>query len=455
MINVFQKFIDTYGLRYKIWLGIQPYVVVANASDVEKILASQTQIDKSSDYDFLHRWLGLGLLTSGGEKWFRRRKQLTPAFHFKILEDFLRVFNEQSAVLRNVLEKKGSQKFDVFPVITHCALDIICETAMGRRINAQEKSTSDYVKAIYEMSETIQYRELRPWLYPNILWDLSPAGRAEAKNLKILHKFTDTVIQERKRERKEIQKEAGSKPSDSKVEDDIYMSSTKKRQAFLDLLLEAQESDPTLTDKQIREETDTFMFEGHDTTSAAASWTTFLLACHPEIQKKVHEELDSIFGDDRTRDVTTADLAKMKYLESCVKEALRIYPSVPFIGRKLTKDLELEDNKKIPAGCIVFIHIYFLHRDRKVFPDPEKFDPDRFHLAENAVGRHPFAYVPFSAGVRNCIGQKFAMMEEKVMVATIFRNFRVKAAIKREEVTVLCEIITRPEDGLYVTLEKR
>lgn len=324
---------------------------------------------------------------------------------------------------------------------------------MGRRINAQEKSSSDYVKAIYQMSETIQYRELRPWLYPDILWTMSPSGRMESKNIEILHKFTDTVIQERKQERKEMQKETGSKPKESKEDEDIYMSSAKKRQAFLDLLLEAQETDPTLTDKQIREETDTFMFEGHDTTSAAASWTTFLLACHPEVQKKVHDELDSIFGEDRTRDVTTADLAKMKYLEACIKEALRIYPSVPFIGRRLTKDLELDDKVMIPVGCIVFIHIYFLHRDPKVFPDPEKFDPDRFQM--DVQSRHPFAYVPFSAGPRNCIGQKFALMEEKVMVSTIFRNFYVNAALKREEVNVLCEIITRPEDGLYVTLEKR
>lgn len=441
-----------YGRRYLVWLGQQSYIVISNAEDLEKIMTSQTQIEKSSDYNFVHRWLGLGLLTSTGEKWFRRRKQLTPAFHFKILEDFLRIFNEQCSILQKVLEAKVGAKVDIFPVITHCALDIICETAMGRKVDAQGKTNSDYVKAIYQMSEIVQYRELRPWLYPDLLWDLSPTGREEARSLKILHDFTNKVIQERKRERKNEQGNASE--STKNQEDDIYMGHGKKHQAFLDLLLDAQASDPTLTDENIREETDTFMFEGHDTTSAAASWTTFLLACHPEVQEKVHQELDSIFGDDRTRDVTTTDLANMKYLECCIKEGLRIYPSVPFIGRRITKDVELFDKAVIPAGCTVFLHIYFMHRDPKHFPDPEKFDPDRF-LHDNAQGRHPFSYVPFSAGPRNCIGQKFAMMEEKVMVSTIFRNFRVKPAIKREEVKVLCELITRPEGELLVTLEKR
>ncbi len=417
MLTVLQKFIDTYGRRYKLWLGIQPYIVIANASDFEKILNSPTQIEKSADYEVVHRWLGFGLLTSQGEKWFRRRKQLTPAFHFKILDDFLHVFNERCAVMRNILEKKqGDKKIDIFPLITHCALDIICETAMGKKINAQEKTSSDYVKAIYRMSETCQHRQLRPWLYPDIFWDLSSAGREEARNLKILHGFTNKVIQEKKRMRKE---NSSNKPEENKEEEVIYGG--KQRQAFLDLLLDAQETDSTLTDENVREETDTFMFEGHDTTSAAAGWTTFLLSCNPEIQRKVHEELDTIFGGDRIRDVTTADMAKMKYLESCIKEGLRIYPSVPFIGRRLTKDLELEDKAVVPAGTTMFIHMYFLHRDPNVFPDPEKFDPDRF-LPENVLGRNPFAYVPFSAGMRNSKNKELCIFENRDMRRSIGRN---------------------------------
>ncbi|ODM87521.1 Cytochrome P450 4C1 [Orchesella cincta] len=345
---------------------------------------------------------------------------------------------------------EGNKAFDIHQVITHCALDIICETAMGRKVFVQQKSDSEYCKAIYKLSEFVVYRQLRPWFHPGWIWRLSSAGRENQKCLKIVHEFTDLVIRERKQERIEMLKE--SKHNESKEEDGVYMNS-KKKLAFLDLLLDAQQTDATLTDKNIREETDTFMFEGHDTTSAAASWTTFLLSLHPEYQAKVHQELDDIFGSDRTREVTLADLAKMKYLECCIKEGLRLFPSVPFIGRKLTQEQVLDDGVVLPQGITVLCLIYFLHRDFKVFPNPEQFDPARF--THEKEGRSPFAYVPFSAGPRNCIGQKFAMMEEKVLISTIFRNFRVHAAERLEDVGVLCELVTRPEAGLHVKLEKR
>ena len=102
---------------------------------------------KGKDYRFLWEWLGHGLLTSTGAKWHSRRKMLTPAFHFKILEDFSQVMSQQSAILCQQIEKKsGTNPFNIFPLITHCALDIICETAMGENLNSQEESDTDYVR---------------------------------------------------------------------------------------------------------------------------------------------------------------------------------------------------------------------------------------------------------------------------------------------------------------------
>ena len=133
--------------------------------------------------------------------------------------------------------------------------------------------------------------------------------------------------------------EGSAKSPEHRVED--FFLKTKKR-AFMDTLLEYQIKDPAaLSDDEIREETDTFMFEGQDTTAAALAWTIFLIGSHPECQKKVIEELDSIFGDDQERNVTSGDLAKMKYLECCIKESLRLFPSASFISRLLKEDLVL------------------------------------------------------------------------------------------------------------------
>jgi cytochrome P450 len=287
---------------------------------------------------------------------------------------------------------------------------------------------------------------------------LSPSGKEERKLLHVLHTFTEQVITERREQilrHKRIKSD--TKPLAS--EDEVFMTA-KRRIAFLDMLITAQieqtEADPgnALTDLDIREETDTFMFEGHDTTAANANWTTFLLGSYPEYQVKVYEELQEIFGDDMDRPMTSEDLTKMKYLECCIKESLRLYPSVPFVARAINSDLDLENGTVIPGGTTAFILPYMIHRDATVFPEPEVFLPDRF-FPENSVGRNPFSYVPFSAGPRNCIGQKFAMMEEKVLLANLLRNFKVEAAERREDIILLAQLIMRPKNGLRVKLVPR
>lgn len=136
------------------------------------------------------------------------------------------------------------------------------------------------------------------------------------------------------------------------------------------------------------------LFKGHDTTTAGLAWTIFLLGLHPEIQDKVHNELDSIFlGSDRK--VTLKDMGDMKYLERVIKESMRLYPPVPIIGRVLSEDIQL-DEYRIPQGCMIKIDLFNLHRDNRFFADPERFDPERF-LPEQII-RHPYAYIPFSAG---------------------------------------------------------
>lgn len=227
----------------------------------------------------------------------------------------------------------------------------------------------------------------------------------------------------------------------------------KKRLAFLDLLIEASQDGTVLSNEDIREEVDTFMFEGHDTTSAAISWILLLLGAEPAIQDRIVEEIDHIMGGDRDRFPTMKELNDMKYLECCIKEGLRLYPSVPLIARKLVEDVQIEDYT-IPAGTTAMIVVYQLHRDPAVFPNPDKFNPDNF-LPENCRGRHPYAYIPFSAGPRNCIGQKFAVLEEKSVISAVLRKYRIEAVDRRENLTLLGELILRPKDGLRIKISRR
>ena len=178
----------------------------------------------------------------------------------------------------------------------------------------------------------------------------------------------------------------------------------------------------------------------------------FLLASHPEIQQRCQEELQTIFGDD-LRPATSKDLSSMKYLEMCLKESLRLYQSVPIIVRCLGEDIHV-GNQLIPAGTNCLMLTYLLHRDPNVFENPDRFNPDRF-LPENCLKRGPYDYVPFAAGPRNCIGQKFAMLEEKIMISSVLRRFNIKTTMKEKDISLLEELTLCPKNGIWISIEKR
>ncbi|XP_041485744.1 cytochrome P450 4V2-like [Lytechinus variegatus] len=425
----------------RLWLGPFPCLFIYNPQYAEQILSSSRHIKKGFVYTFLEPWLGLGLLTSTGEKWFHRRKMLTPTFHFAILNSFIEVFDEQSKILCRKFDEiaQKEEPVNVCPLVTLCVLDVICETAMGKQLNAQEESNNDYVNAVIRMSDVIQERQKKPWFWPDPLFDNTKSGKEHSECLRILHKMTNTLIDERSNEAK------------GRV-DGNDNDGPKKRIAFLDLLLKMQQDDPSFTKSDIREEVDTFMFEGHDTTAALASWALFLIGHHTKVQKKLHQEVDSVFGDS-DRAVTADDLQKLPYLSCALKESLRIFPSVPIIGRDLEEDCTI-DGKTVPKGTLLIIAIGSLHRDPTQFPDPLVFDPDRF-LPEVSSKRHPFSYVPFSAGPRNCIGQRFALMEEKVLVANILRRFSLESTQSLKDTMPIAELILRPSEGIILKITHR
>ncbi|XP_016064466.1 PREDICTED: cytochrome P450 4V2, partial [Miniopterus natalensis] len=429
----------------KLWLGPVPVIAMFKAETVEPILSSSKQLDKSYLYTFLEPWLGLGLLTSTGNKWRSRRKMLTPTFHFTILENFLDIMNEQANILVHKLEKHvNGEAFNCFFYITLCALDIICETAMGKSIDAQTNDDSEYVRAVYRMSDVVHKRMKTFWLWPNLLYAMFKEGREHKRTLQILHNFTNKVITERANEMRDEEGKSDGRGT---------TVPNRKRKAFLDLLLNVTDHEGNkLSPKDIREEVDTFMFEGHDTTAAAINWALYLLGSYPEVQKKLDNELDEVFGKS-DHPATLEDLKKLKYLECVIKETLRLFPSVPLIGRDINEDCEIL-GYNIVKGCQALLIPYALHRDPRYFPDPEEFKPERF-FPENSVGHHPYTYVPFSAGPRNCIGQRFAMMEEKAVLSCILRHFWVESNQKREDLGLAGELILRPSNGIWIKLKKR
>uniref|UniRef100_A0A914WUW2 Cytochrome P450 n=1 Tax=Plectus sambesii TaxID=2011161 RepID=A0A914WUW2_9BILA len=450
-----QKWNRTYGSPFLMKLGPSYLLVASKAEQIEPILKGTTNITKGGSYRFVEHWLGKGLLTSTNEQWHHQRKLLTPTFHYKILQDFLHIMNEQSAVLVDRLRERVKsqaaepQPFDLCPYITLCALDIICETSMGKRINAQSSPTSPYVQGILEFTEVATYRATHPWTWSDYIFEnFSVMGRRFRQSLNTMHQFTKDVIKDR-----EAAREANG--ATSKGDEPTMDSEIRKKRALMDFLLDMKQKGD-FSSQEVREQVDTFMFEGHDTTATGIEWSCYAFGRHPDIQLRLQEEIDSILGPDRSDFPTADQLNEMKYLECCIKESQRMYPPVPYIERTIVDPVDIGDGRIIPVGTTVGINIHMVQMDADHFPEPDKFDPDRF-IAENCVGRHPFAFCPFSAGPRNCIGQKFAIMEEKTILCHLLRNFTFESvqdeALMQDTMSYM--FVLRPTKGVWVKLTPR
>ncbi|MBQ5153968.1 cytochrome P450 [Macrococcus caseolyticus] len=363
--------------------------------------------------------------------------------------------------------------------MSECTVEILLETAMGVSKSTQDQSGFEYAMAVMKMCDILHLRHTKIWLRPDLLFKLTDDAKKQTKLLDIIHGLTKKVIRRKKEEfnsgkrptiladynagtadeaTKTTSVEGLSFGQSAGLKDDLDVDDAdvgqKKRLAFLDLLLESSQSGVVISDEEIKEQVDTIMFEGHDTTAAGSSFFLSMMGVHQDIQDKVIDELDKIFGDS-DRPATFQDTLEMKYLERCLMETLRMFPPVPIIARQIKQDITLPSNgKQVPAGTTVVVATYKLHRREDVYPNPTKFDPDNF-LPERSANRHYYAFVPFSAGPRSCVGRKYAMLKLKIILSTILRNFRVHSDLKEEDFKLQADIILKRAEGFKVRLSPR
>nr|AGC92781.1 cytochrome P450 [Meretrix meretrix] len=433
---------NTY-IRYYVWWTTfaKTSLTVCHPETVKIVM--KTSEPKPTGFMGIYRfglpWLGEGLLIAGGKKWARSRRLLTPAFHFDILKPYMAVYNDAADTLvgnlRRYAEKR--EKFEVFDYISRVTLDVILRCAFSYHTDCQKEQgvRHPYVKAVEEIADEWNYRARKPWLYPDWIYFLTDRGRKFKRNCDYVHGVAEDVINQRK----EALERSGK--SDRKYLD------------FLDILLTARDdNNQGLTPLEIRNEVDTFMFEGHDTTASATSWILYSLAKHPEYQKKCQEEIDQLLQGRDTDDIEWSDIPKLEYLTMCIKEGMRDHSPVPFIQREFTHDFEL-DGKTFPAGTTVSLHIFGLHHNKHVWENPMEFIPERF-TKDNIAKMDTFQFVPFSAGPRNCIGQHFAMNEEKVILSKLLRRYWFEldeSHIVRRKVGA----VMRAENGIYMYVTPR
>ena len=406
--------------------------------------------------------LGDGLLIADGEKWRRKRHLLTPAFHFHILKTYLKVFNRTIEIPMQILEEKAQFKkaCDAHELCSHLSFDNMARCIMSMPFEKEGES-----HRLMENIKVIQHytaeRILNPFLHSDFIYNFT----SQAQIINEAKTDTDVVIDKIIQNRRKLLSKEQAVDSEERVAGDgaeeiciaQYKKSKGKHLDFLDILLQSKyENGDGLSETEIRDEVRLFFAAGSETTGNAMTWLTYALAQNQDWQDKCRDEVRDVCGDNP--EVSWEDIGKMKTLHMCIKESLRLYPIAPYIGREVKSSLSFSDpyneSKTITLkkGTQLLLNIFALHRHPDLWEDPNKFDPERF-TTENIQDRSPYAYVPFSAGPRNCIGQNFAMYEIKVSFAHILRKYRLLPVPEFPPAEMVPEVTLKPKDHVYVRIE--
>uniref|UniRef100_A0A1A9WPJ3 Cytochrome P450 n=1 Tax=Glossina brevipalpis TaxID=37001 RepID=A0A1A9WPJ3_9MUSC len=463
---------EKYGSTIRVSLGHVHFVLIADPRDIEIILSGSKHLEKSYEYRYFKPWFGDGLLISKGHHWRHHRKMIAPTFHQSILKSFVPTFVQHSNAVCDRLLAKAGKEFDCHKYMSETTVNILLTTAMGVKKQPELETSAKYAQAVMDMCDIIHTRQMKMLYRLDALYRLTSMRQKDNKLMNIILSMTRKVVEERKKnfnadERAVVDKN-GTFPVNKTIKekkeglrddlDDIDENDVgeKKRLALLDAMMEMEKNpDITWTDKDVMDEVNTIMFEGHDTTAAGSSFALCMLGIHQDVQQRVIEEQETIFGHDMRRDCTFADTIQMNYLERVICETLRLFPPVPLIARKAEEDIKLASGPYIvPKGTAVLISQFVIHRRGDVYPDPDKFDPDRF-LPERTAQRHYYSFIPFSAGPRSCVGRKFAMLQLKVLLSTIIRKYKVFSSRTQKDFQLQGDIILKLANGFNISLESR
>lgn len=256
---------------------------------------------------------------------------------------------------------------------------------MGCEIKAED---FEYLDAVKELGYQVAQRFLTPWQRVDFLFNLTPTKRKQDKCAKIMHEFTTKIIEDRRK----ILSEEKAENLENLDDDDVGL---KKKMCLLDVLLQSKIEGKPLSNDDIQEEVDTFTFAGHDTTTNVICFTLFAISKYPEVQKKLNEEIEHVIGDG---EVTFKIINELKYLDLVIKESMRLYCPVPIIARRLYEEVDFGDFIA-PANANYNLLLFTLFKNPEIFENPDDFFPERFLNPDKS----PYAFIPFSAGFRNCI----------------------------------------------------
>jgi len=402
-------------------IGSQHVYVVLRADLIRHVLVThQRSFKKGPGFERARIVLGNGLLTSEGDFHLRQRRMLQPAFHRRRVASYAGIMVEEAQHLSGAMHEGEIR--DVAVDMSQLALRVVSRALFGAELDDEAR---DIGRAVAEVGEFFDY--LTVALLPVLLRTPLPRIRRFRAGIAQLERSTARVIAERR-----LDGEGG---------DDL-----------LAILLAARdvEGDGTgMTDVQVRDEALTLITAGHETTANGLTWTWYTLSQHPEVEARFHAELDEVLGD---RGLGPDDPPTLPFTQAVLLESMRLYPPAWGIERRALRDQAI-GGYVIPAGAAVLMPTFVVNRDPRLYPDPLRFDPERF-LGDTAAARPDWAYPLFGAGTRKCIGVGFAMLEAVLVLAELGRAWRLRLE-PEPAVVPQARVSLRPRDGLWMRPERR
>ncbi|XP_037943170.1 probable cytochrome P450 313a4 [Teleopsis dalmanni] len=421
ILPTFSKYIEIYGPVFLSWLGPIPFLVVSEPQIAQDILVSSHCVNKGIIYDALDDGTGHGLFSLKNPDWHVHRKLLNPAFSQKILLSFIPIFNENINELMRILDQHiGRGEIELTKIFQVVTLNIAAQTTMGKNIsgiqNTEKQSLIKCYQCVLEhMTEMCFSPLLRYKWVQYLLGTYKPYS--EAKNE--IRKFIKNLIQEKL-------------STNTPIEE-------KDKNIFINIAIELlKRGDFTM--QNVEDESNVIVFGAFETTANTIAYTLMMLSMFPECQEKVFEEIRSIFPYQGEFDVNYIDIKQMTYMDMVINETMRVMAPVPLVARQTAEDIHLSNGAIVPKGVQVVIDIFHMHRRKDIWGDEAwNFNPENF-LPTNLEEKHSYAFMPFTKGLRNCIGWKYGLISVKITLAKLLRNYRFTTNFKYKDLAFVEDI---------------
>jgi cytochrome P450 len=412
--EVARKYGDVAGLRlYK-----YRTIFINHPDLIEDVLVTNARkFHKGRVLQANKRLFGEGLLTSEGDFWLRQRRLAQPAFHKARIAAYGETMVHFAE--RSVRTWRSGEERDIHEEMMQVTLQVVGKTLFDADVAQDAQDVGRTLDVLMKLGANFGRTILVP------LWLPTPRNIQARLGIRRLEKVIYRIIADRR-------------------------ASGRDSGDLLSMLLAAQDEDGSrMTDQQLRDETITIFLAGHETTANLLTWTWWLLAQNPAVEKKFHEELDGVLGG---RAPSIEDLPKLAYLNYLLTESLRLYPPAWGMARLVVEECEIAGYQLKPGNGVALAQ-WVVHRDPRWYDAPEEFRPERW---ENGLAKKipRFAYFPFGGGPRQCIGNTFALMEASLILATIGQRLRFRL-VPGHRVTPLASITLRPRHGIRATVEMR